>query len=222
MSRLIVGLVLFSAIILSSNAAHLEGEGEMHASQRSKPGVDIVHAKLFFRVPFFNENSTYTEVRCQLDKKVALKFRDASLRYIYLLLVNDLRSLSTDDYKSIMHSFSFWQDEYRRLKLTDESLVQESFIQMLMDLLDHAAEVPSSHAIDGDAAYSRFETTIGGIYNLIEASPKGAYLRWDEATVNGQSLKSYLEPFIATIYARRAYFVDTISMMFRRILSGEF
>jgi len=210
---------------LGSSAAPSNVEGSNDEPQESEigvPTVEIDHAKLRFRAPYFDKNATYTKARCELDNKVALKFRDASLRYMNLLLVNDMQSLPTKDYGDIMNAFSLCQYEHRQLKLTDESTIQESFIQMLLDLLDYAAEAPSSHAIDPSAAYLRLEVAAEGIRRLIKASPMGAYLRWDEATVNGQSLKSYLEPVVATIYARRAYFAHSMSVMFRDILNGNY
>jgi len=221
MSRLIVGLVLFSATILSSKAAQLEGEGKMHASQRSKPGVDIVHAKLFFRVPFFDEDATYTEARRNFDEKVALKFRDTSLGYMKRLLV-DGENLDATEYKNIMQALSFWQLEYVKFKSTDESSVQESFIQMLRDMLNSLSKTPDRYAIDSAKAYSRFEIAVNAIYELIKASPKGAYLHWTEGQVNGVRLTDYLKPVVATLYTnRQSYFVDMLSIMFGRLLRGE-
>jgi len=222
MSRLLVGLVLSSAIcILNSNAADLNLGGERQASNKNESVVEIVHAKRHLSVPLFDENATYTEARRNLDAEIAIRFRNSSIKYVRRVLA-DGDSLEASDYKNIMQAFSFWKDEYVKFLSTDESLFQESFIQMLRDLLESLSNTPPRYAIDCFDAYYNYKIAVNGIYELIKASPKGAYLRWSEATMDKISLRSYLELTVGTMFAdRRAYFVDTMAMLFRRMLVDD-
>jgi len=98
----------------------------------------------------------------------------------------------------VLHAVKKRKKEYAKTLGGEPNVVvkPEEFWQMLAELEENIRTSTSNEEIDNQEALSRLRGLLNGICQLIGLSPWGAYLRWNELTINQQPVVEYLAPAI--------------------------
>ena len=148
-------------------------------------------------VPYYDHGKYYFQDNWDLDRLYVIEL-GTLLSNLLDNMFEKNQLLRLKDYRNVLDMVKKWKKKYAAT-LGDEANMLEKpkeFWQMLAKLEQSIRTSTSNVEITSEEALRRFKNLLEGISRLISSSPWGAYLRWNQLTINQQPVVEYLAPAI--------------------------
>jgi len=159
--------------------------------------VSVQRGVNILEVPCYDQDAVYFQENRSLERESTDEVGSSLSRILDNVLVyGELVSLTS--YHDVLHAVKKRKKEYAKTLGGEPNVVEkpEEFWQMLAELEQNIRTSTSNEEIENQEALSRFNGLLYGTCELISRSPWGAYLRWNELTINHQPVVEYLAPAI--------------------------
>jgi len=191
-------LALF-ALCLRAAGASLE-EDDTQASD--VPKVSVEHDGITIEAPYFNKSFVITEAKRQFDSKLFAECRLYALKLSKKLLIEKQSSFifGLKNALPAWNKFSSLRNEYKKFIASDPSPRKSKYYDLAVkELLISLVNSKSEIKIDGKEAYQLLEKALDAIQALLDRSPMGMFLDWNNTTMNGNSIAEHLAPVIQSL-----------------------